>query len=80
MTGENITDKTIASNRTVKRLIISFLEELKAENPNIIHETYLPEALIQALITALEKDDEKGLTDALSKDSQSLCFKIANFT
>src|SRR5262245_37136093 len=51
LTNKKITDKTIVPNLMAKRMIVSFLEEHKKTNPEIMHETYLPGPLVQELIT-----------------------------
>ena len=72
LTNEAISDETIAPNRTVKRMIQSFLDKQRASNPNISHQTYLPESLIETLITALEKNDIALFKETLKKDSRLL--------
>ena len=72
LTNEAISDDTIAPNRTVKRMIVSFLDKQIATNPHISHQTYLPESLIQRLIAAMEKNEINLFKETLQKDSRLL--------
>ena len=72
LTNEAISDSTIAPNRTVKRMIVSFLDKQIATNPDISHQTYLPDSLIQGLIAAMEKNEINLFKETLQKDSRLL--------
>ncbi len=72
LTNEAISDDMIAPNRTVKRMIVSFLDKQIATNPHISHQTYLPESLIQRLIAAMEKNEINLFKETLQKDSRLL--------
>ncbi len=72
LTNEKISNKTIAPNRAIKRLIISFLEENKQKTPDIMYETYLSDSLIQEIITNLEKNQIDLFSQTLDKNSQLL--------
>lgn len=67
-TNEPISDEAIAPNRAIKRMIVSFLDKQKKINPQITDETYLPESLIQTLLTAMQKKDQKLFSEILQKD------------
>ena len=72
LTNDKLNSKTVTPNRTVKRMIVTYLDKQKEKNPGIMHETYLPDALIQTLILSLQKNEIKLFTETLGKDVRLL--------
>lgn len=76
LTNQIIVSTMLAPNHMAKKLISSFLDQQKKIHPNITDETYLPESLIQTLLTVMQKNDKKGFAETLQKDNRLLINRL----
>ena len=72
LTNEKLSNKAVMQNITMKKMIVSFVDKSKKNNPDIIDKIYLPNALIQTLILSLQKNEINVFVETLGKDSRLL--------